>query len=142
MAGTWSDPDRDEVERRIRGAAQLPGVEAVETAGHTGFSVSGKRFAWLLVDHHDDGRLALHVKAPAGVQEALLAERGCFSRPAYLGNRGWVAVDLDPAAGVDWDVVAELVEQAWRMSATKRLLAQRPSSLRTTAAGTWRPLHP
>jgi hypothetical protein len=52
----------------VRAAAQLPGVQAVETAGHASFSVSGKHFAWLLVDHHGDGRLALHLKAPPGGQ--------------------------------------------------------------------------
>jgi hypothetical protein len=122
----WSDAERARVERRVRDAARLPGVEAVESAGHTGFSVGGKRFAWLLVDHHGDGRLALHLKAPPGAQEALVAERSCFSVPAYLGNRGWVAVDLAPGAGADWDRVEQLVEQAWRMSAGKRLLAERP----------------
>jgi hypothetical protein len=105
--------------------AGLPEV-AVEEDRHIGFSVRGKRFAWLLVDHHGDGRLALQVKAPPGVQEALVAEGGCFSRPAYLGNRGWVAVDLAPDGGADWDRVEQLVEQAWRMSATQRLRAQRP----------------
>ncbi len=126
MAGSWSDADRVHVERRLRDAARLPGVEAVETAGHTGFSVNGKRFALLLVDHHGDGQLALHVKAPPGVQEALVAERTCFSRPAYLGNRGWVAVGLAPGGGADWDEVEQLIEQAWRMSAPKRLLAEGP----------------
>ena len=126
MAGAWSDADRVRVEGRVREAAGLPGVEAVVTSGHTSFSVGGRRFAWLLVDHHGDGRLALHVKAPPGVQEALVQEHGCFCRPAYLGNRGWVAVDLAPGAGADWDRVEQLVEQAWRMSATKRLRDQRP----------------
>jgi hypothetical protein len=126
VTGSWDDADRVQVERRVRDAARLPGVEAVETAGHTSFSVGGKRFAWLLVDHHGDGQLALQVKAAPGVQEALVAERGCFSRPAYLGSRGWVAVDLAPDGGADWDRVEQLIEQAWRMSATKRLLAQRP----------------
>lgn len=128
MTGSWSDADRMRVERRVREAARLPGVEAVGAAGHTSFSVGGKRFAWLLVDHHGDGRLALHVKAPPGVQEALMEERGCFSRPAYLGNRGWVAVDLAPGAGADWDRVEHLVEQAWRMSAGARLRDQRPEA--------------
>jgi hypothetical protein len=126
VAGAWSEADRVLVERRVRAAADLPGVEATETNGHTSFSVSGKRFAWLLVDHHDDGALALAVKALPGVQEALLARGGAFSRPAYLGNRGWVAVDLAPGAGADWDEVGELLDQAWRMTAGKRLLAQRP----------------
>ena len=128
MAAGWSDAERVLVEQRVRAAAALPGVAAELENGHTGFSVSGRRFAWLLVDHHGDGRLALHVKAPAGVQDALVARGGAFSRPAYLGNRGWVAVDLDPGSGTDWDEVTELLEQAWRATAGKRLQAQRPAA--------------
>ena len=126
MASTWSDADRVLVEQRLRAAARLPGVEVEEAAGHTGFSVGGRRFAWLLADHHGDGLLALHVKAPPGVQAALTARGGAFSRPAYLGNRGWVAVDLG-RGDAGWDEVELLVEQAWRMSAPKRLREQRPS---------------
>ena len=124
MPATWTTEDRDTVRERVGAAAALPGVETDEANGHTGFSVRGKRFAWLLVDHQDDGRLALCVKVPAGEQEALLGRGGCWFVPAYLGSRGWVGVDLAPAAGADWDEVTALVEQAWAMTAPKRLVAQ------------------
>ena len=129
MATTWSGEDRDTVYARVRTLARLPGVEVDEANGHLGLTVRGRRFAWLMADHHDDGRLALCVKAPPGEQQALLG-RGGFFVPAYLGSRGWVGVDLAPAAGADWDEVATLVEQAWRMSAPKRLAAelQRPAA--------------
>lgn len=109
---------------RARAAAALPGVEMDDAGGHVGFSVRGRRFAWLLVDHHDDGRLALCVKAPAGQQEALVDRSGPFFRPAYLGSKGWVGIDLAPGTGADWDELCLLLEQAWRMCAPKRLVAE------------------
>lgn len=99
---------------RVRTLSCLPGIEFDESNGHTGFSVRRKRFAWLLVDHHDDGRIGLCVKAPPGVQENLVG-RACYFVPAYLGSRGWVGIDLDE--------VSMLFEQAWRMCAPKRLVA-------------------
>lgn len=92
--------------------------------GHTSLSVRGKRFAWLLVDHHDDGRLALCVKAPPGEQQALVATGGCYFVPAYLGSKGWVGIDLDPHSAPDWDEVSLLLKQAWQMVAPKRLVAE------------------
>jgi hypothetical protein len=45
-----------------------------------------------------------------------------FYKPAYLGPRGWVAVRLD-LDDVDWDEVAELALDAYRLTAPKRLQA-------------------
>lgn len=104
--------------------ARLPGVSAEDSHGHTGYFLRGKRFAWLLVDHHGDGRLALWVKAPLGEQEALVSADGDrYFVPPYVGPKGWVGVNLDEAAAPDWDEVAAMLEQAWRMSATKRAIA-------------------
>jgi len=61
-------------------------------------------------------------KAAAGEQTALVAadpER--FFVPPYLGHRGWVGLWLD-RPGVDWDEVAELVTDAYRLTAPKRLV--------------------
>jgi hypothetical protein len=78
----WRQQDLAALRDRVRSAAQFPGVEAEEVHGHVGFAVQGRRFAWLLVDHHGDGRLALVLKAPAGDQEALVGSgRGYFLLP-------------------------------------------------------------
>jgi hypothetical protein len=42
--------------------------------------------------------------------------------PPYVGHRGWLGVRLDVPA--DWDEIAELVEEAYRMVAPKRLVAE------------------
>ncbi len=109
---------------RARTVSCFPGVELDEANGHTGFSVRGKRFAWLLIDHRDDGRIALCVKAPPGAQDTLARQGDCYFVPAYLGSKGWVGIDVAPDAAADWDVVSMLVEQAWRMCAPKRLVAE------------------
>jgi hypothetical protein len=102
-------------------------VEAGGVVEHT-FRVRDKIFAMYLDDHHGDGRLAMWCKAPRGLQEALVVddpER--FFVPPYVGVHGWVGVHLnrDP----DWDYIAELAEDAYRMTAPKRLLKHldRPS---------------
>lgn len=124
MGSAWSEEDRDAVWARVRALGSLPGVVLDDENAHTGFSVRGKRFAWLLVDHHDDGRLALCVKAPLEEQQAFLETGGCYFVPAYLGSKGWIGIDLDPQAAADWDEVAMLFEQAWRMVAPNRLIAE------------------
>ena len=44
-----------------------------------------------------------------------------FFSPPYVGGRGWlgVRIDNDP----DWDEVAQIVEDAYRMVAPKKLIA-------------------
>ena len=43
-----------------------------------------------------------------------------FFRPPYVGHRGWLGVYLD--VPVDWEEVAELVADAYRMVAPQRLV--------------------
>lgn len=43
--------------------------------------------------------------------------------PPYVGHRGWLGVRLD-VEGVDWTEIAELVEDAYRMVAPKKLVAE------------------
>lgn len=122
MSDTWTDADLERVrERLVELVAGLPGVVVEDSFGHTGFMLKRQRLAWLLVDHHGDGRLALCVKAPPGEQEALVAaDPRRYFRPAYV--TGWVGVELY-AVPPDWDEVGELLEQAWRMRAGKRAVA-------------------
>jgi hypothetical protein len=104
--------------------ALFPQTVVEDAYGHTSYLLGNKRYAWLLVDHHGDGRLALWVKAPKGEQAALVgADAKRYFVPPYLGPSGWVGVPLDDASDPDWEEVAALLEQAWRMNAGKRLLA-------------------
>jgi hypothetical protein len=125
VARAWTTAESERVQERVTAlVADLPGVVVGEGHGHTSFLLRGTRFAWLLVDHHGDGRLALWVKAPRGEQEALVsADPGRYFVPPYVGPSGWVGANLDDATQPDWDEVAALLEQAWRMSAGKRAVA-------------------
>ena len=118
------EPHRPPVRSRVvEICAGLPEV-SVEQGQHVGFSVGGKRFAWLLDDHHGDGRLALNCKAPPGENSALAERRPeLFFLPSYLGARGWVGIWLDTGE-VDWDELDRLAVDAYRMTAPKRLVAR------------------
>jgi hypothetical protein len=73
--------------------------------------------------HHQHDFPHLWCAAPPGAQEALIAtdpER--YFRPPYVGGRGWLGVRLD--LPVDWTELAELCEDAYRVIAPKRLIAQ------------------
>ncbi len=101
--------------RILKIASQLPEA-LVEGEGHLSLSVRGKRFAWYLLDHHGDGRVALHCKAEPGTLSALVETHpDRFHVPPYLGSRGWVGLWLDLPA-VDWDDVSELLRDAYRLA--------------------------
>ncbi len=77
----------------------------------------------MLADHHHDDRLAFWCAAPPGAQEELVAaEPERFFRPPYVGGRGWLGVWLD--VPVDWAEIAEIVTDAYRVIAPKKLVAQ------------------
>jgi hypothetical protein len=100
--------------------------ETTERPSHgapTWFIRDKKTFVMFLDDHHGDGRLAIWCAAPAGVQELLVEEEPArFFRPPYVGHRGWLGVRLD--VEVDWDEMAGIVEDAYRMVAPKQLIAK------------------
>jgi predicted DNA-binding protein (MmcQ/YjbR family) len=71
------------------------------------------------------GRLAVTVKAPRGAQEVLVAyDSARYFVPAYVGKAGWVGIALE--GRIDWDQVAALIEQSWRLVAPKKLGAKLP----------------
>ena len=70
--------------------------------------------------HHGAGRPAVWCKAAPGNQEVMVkAAPKRFFVPPYVGPSGWVGVWLD--GGADWDELAELLADAYRMVAPKRL---------------------
>jgi hypothetical protein len=85
--------------------------------------VKAKTFAYFTEDHHGDGRLALICKAPPGEQEALVgSDPERFFIPPYLGHRGWIGFWLD-RDGVDWNEAKELMTEAYRLTAPRRLVS-------------------
>ncbi|SEG42732.1 hypothetical protein SAMN04489712_105156 [Thermomonospora echinospora] len=92
----------------------LPEVEEREHANWVSLKVRGKGFCYLA----QDGQEVL-LKATREEQEALVAENPAAYEVAYTSGRfGWVKVRL---AEVPVDELEELVVEAWRLSAPKRL---------------------
>jgi hypothetical protein len=100
--------------------------ETTERPSHgapTWFIRDKKTFVMFHDDHHGDGRLAIWCAAPPGVQELLVEEDPArFFRPPYVGHRGWLGVRLD--VEVDWDEMAGIAEEAYRVVAPKQLIAK------------------
>ncbi len=103
--------------------------ETTERLSHgepTWFVRDRKVFVMFAERHHDD-RIAFWCAAPAGEQQAQLAAApDRFFRPPYVGGRGWLGVRLDVAP--DWTEVEEIVRDAYRQVAPKKLVAELDAS--------------
>jgi hypothetical protein len=100
----------------------LPEAHEKEAWGAPTFRVRDKLFAMYTDNHHNDGRVTLWCNATHEVQEQLVeADPKRFFVPPYVGPKGWIGVYLD--RGLEWKVVAELVREAYRKTAPKRLRA-------------------
>jgi predicted DNA-binding protein (MmcQ/YjbR family) len=106
------------LERVRRLCLALPEGTEKETWGEATFRVREKIF--LMAGGSD--RLQITMKAPPGAQEVLVAgdPAHCYV-PAYVGHRGWVGVRIDNATA--WKLIAELIEESYRMTAPRRLAA-------------------
>jgi len=112
-------PRRNPLERLRALCLALP--EAIErpTWGTPTFRVRDKIF---VIFTAGDGQPSISCKASPGGQEVLVGSQPeRYYVPPYVGNRGWVGVRLGGA--VDWSQVADLVEESYRLTAPKRLLA-------------------
>ena len=107
---TWDDV--------VAMGTRLPGVEAGSWWGTPGLLVKGKGFCRLRTD---PDALVLRV-VHMGEREALLQGQpdAFFSTPHYDGAP-YVLVRLE---AVDPEELAELIEEAWRIRAPKRLVAE------------------
>jgi predicted DNA-binding protein (MmcQ/YjbR family) len=83
------------------------------------FRVRGKIFVMHSPGEHGE---TLSCKAPPGMQELLVgADPARFFVPPYVGQNGWIGVRLNRDS--DWDEIADLVTESYRMTAPKRLAA-------------------
>jgi hypothetical protein len=82
----------------------------------------GKVFVMFADDHHGDSIVGFWCPAEPGAQATLIeADPERFFRPPYVGPSGWIGVRLDRS--VDWDEIAEIAADSWRLVAPKRLAA-------------------
>ena len=105
-------------------ALALPEADEVLSHGMPCFGVTkGRKFAYVSMDHHGDGKTALLVKVSGLDEQQQLIENdpARYYRPAYFGD-AWIGVRLD-IGGNDWDHIGEWLARSWRMSAPKKLTA-------------------
>ena len=97
-------------------AMSLPEAEERETWGNATFRVHAKIFTMF-----DESERRLWIKSVLDEQQALIAMNPeAFFVPSYVGSKGWVGVVV---AKAERGEVQELITEAWRMTAPKRLVA-------------------
>ena len=102
----------------------LPEAHEVEAWGEPTFRVKNKLFAMFAhaENHHGGGRAAVWAKAAPGNQALMIkANPDRFYVPPYVGPSGWIGIRLDK--NPDWKEVGELMRDAYRLVAPKKLLA-------------------
>lgn len=99
----------------------LPEVtEEIDGFGHTTFRVRKKSF---VIAGMGEGGTAISIKSDP-TNQALLVDRGPWYRTPYIGQHGWVSVD-DPLER-DWQEIAELIVDGYRLAAPRRLVELLP----------------
>jgi hypothetical protein len=95
--------------------------EATERLSHgePTFFVRNKVFAMFANNHHGDGRVAVWLPVPMGVQEILVeGDPQTYFKPPYVGVRGWVGIRLEHIGD---EMLMSFLHEAWALRAPKRL---------------------
>ncbi|MBL0924594.1 MAG: phosphoribosylglycinamide formyltransferase [Sphingomonadaceae bacterium] len=103
-------------------ALAQPESDEVTSHGMPCFGIiGGKKFAYVSLDHHGDGKTALLVKISGAEEQAMLidSDEERYYRPAYFGD-GWIGIRLD-LGDTDWDHMGEWLAKSWRAVAPKKL---------------------
>ena len=115
---------RDPLPRCRKLALSLAEAHEVQAWGEPTFRVKNKIFAMYAHanTHHGSGRNAVWCKA-APVNQRLMVDAAPerFFVPPYVGPSGWIGVWLD--GNIDWAELQDLLRDAWRMTAPKKLVA-------------------
>jgi len=115
--------DPDYLTSKVRKIALTqPEADEVVSHGMPCFGiVGGKKFAYVSIDHHGDGKIALLVKISGVEEQAMLIDSDDerYYRPAYFGD-SWVGIRLD-LGDTDWDHIGEWIAKSWRAVAPKKL---------------------
>ncbi|MDT0304914.1 MmcQ/YjbR family DNA-binding protein [Streptomonospora wellingtoniae] len=111
-----------DVDDFLRLVGALPSVQQGEARDWTSFKVHGKGFGFLWERTRTVG-----LKQTVAEQQALVAERpAVFEEQFTAGGYGWVVVQLDAIA---LDELAELVTEAWLLTAPQDLLDEHEAAL-------------
>ena len=116
-----TSPEHEELFHRIRSLClSFPGTSERDSHGAPAFFIDGKKsFAYYLVNHHGDGRIALWCSAPPGMQSVLTESHpDRYFVPPYVGRHGWIGLRLD--RGAEWNEIAGVLEDAYLSKAPKK----------------------
>lgn len=109
----------DQALKKVRAIClAFPEAREVEAWGHPTFRAGKKMFAGF---GDADGKWALGMKMSFERQEELLRDNRFFPTP-YAARLGWVSLHLDHVT--NWVEVAELLREAYREVALKRMLKE------------------
>lgn len=121
LVGRETDPKWLTEQVRTRALA-LPEAQETLSHGMPCFGiVKGKKFAWVSLDHHGDGKTALLVKVSGPDEQAQLIENDPqrYYRPAYFGS-DWIAIRID-LGDTDWEAIDGWLARSWLAIAPKKL---------------------
>ncbi len=101
----------------------LPETSERLSHGEPTFFVHKKVFVMFADNHHDDGRIAVWLPVPPGLQATLIeSSPETYFNPPYVGVRGWVGIELGQISDED---LSYHIHVAWELIAPKRLLLHR-----------------
>ncbi len=110
------------IDRVRRLALALANTSEKLSHGEPTFFTAKRVFVMVANNHHSDGHTAIWIPVPVGAQAQMIAEAPeVYFKPPYVGVKGWVGVELPKVSD---SVLAELIQQAWKLTAPKAL--QRP----------------
>ncbi len=103
-------------------ALAQPQAEETVSHGMPCFGIiKGKKFAWVSVDHHNDGKIALLARISGVDEQAQLIEIDPqrYYRPPYFGAE-WIGIRLD-LGDTDWNAIRDWLSRSWRSVAPRKL---------------------
>ncbi|MBM3817622.1 MAG: hypothetical protein FJW14_01200 [Acidimicrobiia bacterium] len=119
-AGARSKGRQAQLERVRRLCAAMPSVTEKLSHGTPTFFVEKDKgvFAMFADHHHDDGRLALWVPVPNGLQPFLIEDAPrTYFKPPYMGASGWVGIML---GAIRDDALRIHIRDAWQLVAGRK----------------------
>ena len=115
---------RDPLARLREICLTLPEAHEVEAWGEPTFRVRNKLFAMhaSASSHHGAGREAVWIASNHVEQDMVMrAKPDRYFSPPYVGPSGWIGAWID--GNPPWNEIAELLRDAYRLKAPKRLSA-------------------
>ena len=107
----------EQIERVRRICTTMPETSERLSHGEPTFFVHNKVFVMFANNHHNDGRIAVWLPVPAGVQAGLIETAPTtFFKPPYVGVRGWIGIELDRIGDED---LSFHIQVAWELIAPK-----------------------